>query len=148
MDAHMLYDAIFMMIFKLGYQMDSTALGKFLSGHGITRNQLRTLMLLQEYADGLSCKDIGEHLGLQKTNVAFFVKKLEKDKLVTRTTNQEDKRFAVISLSDTGKQILKKIVNARYFIEEQAFANFSETDLLQFAAYLKKLSDNLNDLTV
>ena len=148
MDAHMLYDAIFMAIFKLGYQMDSTALGKFLSAHGITRNQLRTLMLLHEYPDGVSCKDIGDKLGLQKTNVAFFIKKLETDKLVTRKTNQQDKRFAIISLSDTGKQVLKKIGKARYFIEEQAFENFSETDLLQFAAYLQKLSDNLNDLTV
>ncbi|MDX9703026.1 MAG: MarR family transcriptional regulator [Candidatus Auribacterota bacterium] len=147
MDIRILYDAILTAIFKLGYQIDNTALGKFLAGHGITRNQLRMLMLLQEYPDGLSCKEIGDNLALKKTNVAFFIKKLELDKLVTRNANRPDKRFAVISLSDHGKQTLDKIANARYFIEKQAFADFSETELLQFTAYLKKLSANLENLS-
>lgn len=147
MDTHMLYDTIMMAVFKLGYQIDNTALGKFLASHGITRNQLRTLMLLQENPGGLSCKDIGHQLALQKTNVAFFIKKLEQENLITRHRNIRDKRFSVVKLSDKGNDVLSKIVSARYFIAEQAFADFSETELFQFATFLKKLSDNLDELT-
>lgn len=60
-------------------------------------------------APGISAKDLGNILRLDKSNTSRQVARLEASGLVTRTVADEDARTSELYLTDTGKKLRKKI---------------------------------------
>ena len=140
-----LREAIVTTIEKVGYQLKDSSLEKFIQKNDITKNELRILRVVKKFNNTLSCKEIAVKLGLKKNNLSFFIKKLEQKKYVERQVDDQDNRVVLLNLTKSGKNFLKKFNKIENDVLEQFFTGFSESELYQFTAYLKRFSDSFNN---
>ncbi|MBE0536239.1 MAG: MarR family transcriptional regulator [Phycisphaerae bacterium] len=86
--------------------------GDFLRPYGLTDVQINVLMLLSHQADngeGLTQSRLSEMMLVNRANVTGLINRLERDGLVTRTTDPADRRSNVIRLTRRGQKLLEKV---------------------------------------
>lgn len=110
----------------------------------IHRGQGRVLALLEAEGD-LSIGQIVELLDIRPSSAGELVGKLEQNGYVARTASDEDKRKAIISITDGGKEILEATGanNAAYF--EDMFSGLTLEEQAQLSALLDKLVTSLKE---
>ncbi len=140
MNNHDLYDDITMSLIKLSGQVCSTLSKQFIQSDRLTVHQMRVLDLLKNVPDGLTMKEICQHLAIHKANLTFIIKKMEEKQLLERQRSDMDSRYSVVKLNTRGKKLLKKVSALSQSIKSEWFKEFSEHELYQFLAYLKRLS--------
>ncbi len=79
---------------------------------GLSLTQLKMLNLLGE-ADGISGKQVAETLGLSTPAVSRALDGLAQRGLVERTECAHDRRSRLLSLTDTGRDVLNTVEEAR-----------------------------------
>ncbi|TGK07831.1 MarR family transcriptional regulator [Leptospira semungkisensis] len=80
---------------------------KFLSQHGLTSGQFGCLETL--YHLGPMCqKEIGQKIFSCEGNITQIVDNLEKRSLVIRVRSEEDRRYFIINLTPSGKELIGK----------------------------------------
>ena len=129
---------------KAGYQLKDSCLEKFLKKNEITKNEIRILNTVKKFSNTLTCKQVAGKLGLKNNNLSFFIKKLESRNYVARQVNPEDNRSVFLIITQDGKKFLKKFGKLENDVYSQIFEGFSEPELYQFTAYLKRFSGGLN----
>ncbi|AGL20598.1 MarR family winged helix-turn-helix transcriptional regulator [Actinoplanes sp. N902-109] len=77
----------------------------------LTMQQLKILMLLHRTGD-TSGRELAGMLGVSLATLSGMVDRLVAQDMVTRTEDPHDRRVRRISLSDTGHEMIDKIVNA------------------------------------
>ncbi|MES2874523.1 MAG: MarR family transcriptional regulator [Daejeonella sp.] len=97
----------------------------FLANLGITYPQYLVMLVLWE-KESVNVKELGDCLLLDSGTLTPLLKRLEKNKLITRTRSDKDERIVIISLTQQGKKM-----------EEQA-ANIP----LQFSKHIKSCNVN------
>ena len=70
----------------------------------LTVPQFRALGYIDRHR-GASLKDVAEHLGIPMSGASRLVDKLVNRKLVTRTTDTEDRRRVILNLLPAGKRL-------------------------------------------
>jgi MarR family 2-MHQ and catechol resistance regulon transcriptional repressor len=75
--------------------------------HGRTRI-LRLLYLSEE--ERLPQHEIGRQLGVTSANITYLIDGLEKEGLVRRVVNQQDRRVTFVELTEKGDTLSKKLV--------------------------------------
>lgn len=108
----------------------------------IHRGQGRVLALLNSKGD-LSIAQLVEELDIRPSSAGELVSKLEQNGFVTRGASEDDKRLAIISITDKGKEILDQTGanNAEYF--EDMFSGLTEKEQEELSALLDKLVTSL-----
>lgn len=66
------------------------------------------------------------------------IDRLEADGLVTRSTNPEDSRSFLISLTDQGRSLIDEVVEAHVATQTSLLAGLTETEIAQFSSLLSK----------
>ncbi len=74
---------------------------------GLTYTGYITMLVLWE-KDGLSIKDLSEHLYLDSGTLTPLLKSLEKKGLITRIRSNKDERVVVVHLTKAGKELKKR----------------------------------------
>lgn len=89
---------------------------------------------------------LAEEVGIDRTNVADVLERLERRGLLTRVANPRDKRMRVAHLTDKGRAFVRKNRNAMQRAQEKMLAPLSEADRHRFRDLLRLLVEANNKL--
>jgi DNA-binding MarR family transcriptional regulator len=112
---------------------------------GITEVQLMVLYTLWK-KEHIRLNDLSEKLNLSNSNVSGTVERLVNAGLVVREISKHDRRAVILSLTDKGKETIKKAFNHESVLIqrlkriEQAF---NEEEILQYLSIQQKMKDIL-----
>ncbi len=67
------------------------------------------ILLLLEMTGPLAQKEIASHLFLDKTNLSMLIRDMERDKLVTIETSEQDRRVRVVCIAPAGRKLLPEL---------------------------------------
>jgi len=96
---------------------------RFFSRFGLTDVQFNILMILKEQSgQGLSQRELSEHLIVTKSNVVGLIDRLERSGYVRRESHPSDRRFNRIVLTPRGER-LESRVEESYFREVDKMMN-------------------------
>ncbi len=87
--------------------------------------------------------ELADQLGRDHSTVSRQVDKLEADSLVLSAAPAADRRVREIRLSDRGKAMAEKLVDARRILMSEALAGWAEEDLLELHDSLQRLARSL-----
>jgi DNA-binding MarR family transcriptional regulator len=95
-------------------------------------------------ADGsLRVTDLAEQLGVDAPTVTRKVQQLEREGMVVRQTDPDDRRATRIRLAPAGRRTLLRVLRARRAWLERLFEGWDESDLTAFASLLGRFSCEL-----
>ncbi|MGM7683428.1 MarR family winged helix-turn-helix transcriptional regulator [Cytobacillus sp. Hm23] len=90
---------------KIAQSME-TSLTIFLDQHSLNARQYGILITLSE-GNGMSQKELGEKLLIDRTTIVSLVDSLEKLQFVARKKDEKDRRFNKLVLTENGQHMLK-----------------------------------------
>lgn len=91
----------------------------FFRSFGLTDVQFNLMMLLTHQAKargGLTQVQLSQMMLVNRANITSLIDRMEKSKLVARTSIQSDRRYNVIKLTGRGRRLLSRVEKA--YIEE------------------------------
>ncbi len=99
------------------------------------------------YHKNCSQKDLSELLFVSESNVAQIIKRLEKNNLILRTSDEKNKSKKIINLTEDGKVLVLGLLKGMYEWEGEFFKDYSPEDVQKFKKmlyeYLQKTIDNI-----
>lgn len=96
---------------------------------------------------GLDQKALGHELGLDRTNTADVLKRLEERGLVTRVQSATDRRVKNASNTPAGEKITRDMYPAMLNAQERFLAPLNAADRKIFMELLRNLVDSSNELS-
>ncbi len=119
-----------------------------LKPHRLNHSEFLTLMILYSRPDGSSTPgELCEYTTQGATNMTRIANTLVKRDLITRSTSQADRRRVLIRITSAGRRFVKKMLPPMFPQIDAMFAGFSATDKRQLDRLLRKLADNLDQLS-
>lgn len=76
--------------------------------YGLSPQQFHVLMVLEKHGSQ-SAGELSDRVGIHRGNITAVCKKLEQKDLIVRSRSPEDERVVVISMGDTGEQLLQEM---------------------------------------
>lgn len=110
----------------------------------ITQVQFGVLNIL----DGTVSLDqgsVGAQMGIDRTNVADVVSRLEKRGLVKRVVNTADRRSKLVSITPAGRKMAKQLATAMISAQETLIGPLSDREKATLMKLLQKLLAAHND---
>lgn len=93
--------------------------------------------------DGAMQKEIAQGCHIEPASLSTILNGMEKNGLITRNMNKQNRRNIHIFMTEKGKTIYKQIQQEFISIEKKAFHDFSEEQTEQFKQYMIKIYKNL-----
>ncbi|MBS4028841.1 MAG: MarR family transcriptional regulator [Ignavibacteriales bacterium] len=135
---------------SLGFLMNRTARGmkraldaKLLE-HELTATQYIVLIRMYE-EDGISLTELVERLYLDNPTLTGIIDRMERDGLLQRQRDDDDRRVVNVYLTAKGKLLRSEIEHLAQETDEDIWKNFSEPEKKEMLNYIERLWNNLND---
>ncbi len=136
--------------FNLGYIVNRTALRMFLSlqrsirdkGYEVTVHQWGILQMLYEN-DGLSQVELADLTKKDKPNITRILDIMEKNRLITRRPDKNDRRKFLIYLTADGKRLKNRLSTIASDIQKKAFKGVKKAELEQLRSLMNRIYKNL-----
>jgi len=109
--------------------------------YNIGHAQVRTLFHIASN-EGLTNKQIGELLNLDKSSITSQLQILERNGYIIRTTSKTDARVQVIDITDKTREIMKPIRKVLSSWTETLLDGFNENERADIFNYLERMSNN------
>ncbi|MCP4987335.1 MAG: MarR family transcriptional regulator [Colwellia sp.] len=110
---------------------------------GLTYPQYLAMLVLWQYNDGISVKDLGTKLDLDSGTLSPLLKRMERQELLTRIRQTKDERVVIIKLTRKGNGLKK---DAKHIPAEMFSVTGLSVDKLQsLAGELDQLIENISD---
>ena len=109
---------------------------------GLHPSQYHLLTLLNA-SQGLSQHEIAKQLLMKPSTLTIMLRRLERDGLVEKKRDPNDKRIFRIYLSPNGEEALMKGNNKFAQLEEELYRNFSPSDRETLERLATLMRDNL-----
>jgi DNA-binding MarR family transcriptional regulator len=103
---------------------------------------LMTILLEQPGLDQIS---LGSELGIDRTNVADVLMRLEDRGLVRRQVSRADRRMKLASLTDEGETLTRQMETHMKRAQDRLMAPLGEVDRAAFLELLGRLVDTNNE---
>lgn len=130
---------------KRAHQATRQYLEDGLAPYGLTAAQLDVLMALDE-PHHLEQRELQKALGISSATLARILTTMEQQELIVRDTSSEDARVKVVSMSNSGIQLLRSIEeNKEEAFTEQFFDGFTHTEVAQLTRLLNRIAENMGD---
>lgn len=107
---------------------------------GLTSSQFAVLEALYNKGDLKICEII-EKILTTSGNITVVIKNLEKDELVSKYSDPEDKRSMIISITDKGRKIMDDIFPKHVENINDIFSILTIEEKLELKKILKKFKD-------
>jgi MarR family 2-MHQ and catechol resistance regulon transcriptional repressor len=127
----------FIKLMRAAGSLDS-ALGRYLHAHSLTSGQFGVLETLY-YLGPMHQKELGKKLFFTDGCVTHVIDNLEKQELVTRVRNPEDRRFITVHLTPRGKTLIKKRFPEYLENLSRLLGDLADDELDQLGELAKKL---------
>ena len=111
---------------------------------GLAPAQFMTLLELWE-DDGLTQKDLVQRLDVEQATMANTLKRMERDGLITRTENPEDRRAQLVRLTPKAKALQEDATSAATGVNEKALSALSPEDRQAFVSLMSRVIGALQD---
>jgi DNA-binding MarR family transcriptional regulator len=132
-------DGIAYLLVQLGFHV-ARRFGERLAPLGLEPRQFGMLTRLAAN-EGRSQQAIGELIGLNPTRMVFLVDELEKQGLVERRRNPDDRRSYALYLTDQGRAKLSEAVRVSTGHDREIGASLTGAQRKELAALLRQVAD-------
>lgn len=105
----------------------------------ITSGQFPYLIYLSE-KEGISQEDMASHYHIDKGTVARALKKLEKNGLILRKIDPEDRRKYVLYLTEKGREVVPKVLEIDAEWEKTMYYDFNDSEKELLFGKMKQLA--------
>lgn len=112
-------------------------------GSGVTFEQWTVLMRLWK-RDGLSQQELANCCDRDKTTMTRLLDNLEKQHIIKRVEDTNDRRNKLIYLTESGKELRKKLWPLALKTQEEAQEGISDQELNTLKLVLEKIRKNLS----
>jgi DNA-binding MarR family transcriptional regulator len=118
---------------------------RILDAAGVRLDRAGAALLHKLYAhgDSLRVTALAELLGVDTPTVTRKIQQLERDQLVSRQPDPDDRRATRIRLTAAGRRTLQRMLKARRAWLDELFGDWDEADLVEFASLLGRFSTEL-----
>ncbi len=114
------------------------------AGDNITPVQYGLLSALLELGERDQAT-LAEEVGIDRTNVADVLDRLERRDLLTRTASERDKRMRLARLTDKGRAFVRKNRAAMQRAQERLLTPLADADRARFLELLRRMVEGNND---
>ena len=128
-------------------QLHSRALAQCISDKGIdafSGEQGKILFVLWR-KDKITQKELATETGLAKNTITVMLEKMEKNNLIKRITDENDKRKSLVILTDYAKPLKKSFDEISDEMLQKFYKNFSGEEIDKFEEYLHRIIRNLEE---
>lgn len=112
------------------------------SQHGIHHGQGHVLGMLMKHND-VAQKELAQWLNIRPASLTDLLEKLERDQLIVRSRDQNDRRVVRVSITEKGQQIVRQNIQVRREIEATMFGSLSGSEIQTMTTILQKMSQSL-----
>ena len=95
--------------------------------------------------DGVPIKIISEKSGLAITSLTTMLERMEKNGLISRKTDEADKRKTLLFLTDKTKELKEAYDSVSNEMGNIYYRDFTDKESLQFEEYLNRIRVNLEE---
>ena len=92
--------------------------------------------------DGVPIKIISEKSGLAITSLTTMLERMEKNGLISRKTDEADKRKTLLFLTDKAKELKEAYDSVSNEMGNIYYRDFTDKEILQFEEYLNRIRVN------
>lgn len=117
------------------------------AGVRVDRSGATLLYKLRSHGDSQRVTELAELLAVDAPTVTRKIQQLEREGLVDRHADPDDRRATQIHLTSAGKRTLDKVTKARLSWLEGVFKDWNEEDLETFASLLGRFAEDLEQDT-
>lgn len=115
---------------------------EILNSYTITPPQFVALQWLFEHGD-MTIGDLSNKMFLAFSTTTDLVDRMEKNDLVVRIREEQDRRVVRIKLLKEGERIIEEVIKKRQGYLEAVLDDFSEEEVEQFSSLLEKMHINM-----
>ncbi|WP_203333155.1 MarR family winged helix-turn-helix transcriptional regulator [Planococcus beigongshangi] len=115
---------------------------EILNSYTITPPQFIALQWLFEHGD-MTIGDLSNKMYLAFSTTTDLVDRMEKNELVVRIREEQDRRVVRIKLLKEGERIIEEVIQKRRDYLQNVLTEFSEDEVEQFSFLLEKLHTNM-----
>ena len=112
--------------------------------NGISVSQCHTLLEIEKNSE-ISVSELATKLSLDKSTVSRTVEGLVNISLVDRIIPKENRRKALINLTDNGKQVCSTINYSNDSYIEAVLKDFTKAEREEFLRLFEKLAKNMSE---
>lgn len=115
---------------------------------GVTTQQWSVLGALSrpQASTGMSIGELSRYLLVSRQNLTGILTRLERDGLIERVTDEEDRRSRKVKLSPKGEELWVALTNPIHDFYDQALKGFSFDDRLAFIHFISLLQRNMSKI--
>jgi MarR family transcriptional regulator, organic hydroperoxide resistance regulator len=117
---------------------------EILSNYTITPPQFIALQWLFEEGD-MTIGELSNKMYLAFSTTTDLVDRMEKNELVVRVKNPNDRRVVQIHLLDEGKRIIDEVIKKRQIYLQDVLVNFSHEEIVTLKENLAKLHQEMRE---
>jgi len=111
----------------------------FFKGHGLSQATYNVLRILRgAQPEGLCCGEIGERMVQRVPDVTRLVDRLEKQGLVARARDGEDRRMVIVKIVPAGLDLLAGLDAPVEALHRKQLGHLKKSELDQLRRLLKK----------
>ena len=128
-------------------QLHSRALAQCISDKGIdafSGEQGKILFVLWR-KDKINQKELATETGLAKNTITVMLEKMEKNNLIRKITDENDKRKSLVILTDYAKSLKKPFDEISDEMLKKVYKGFSEEEIDKCEEYLHRIIRNLEE---
>jgi len=128
-------------------QLHSRALAQCISEKGIeafSGEQGKILFVLWQ-KDKITQKELATETGLAKNTITVMLEKMEKNNLINRITDENDKRKSLVILTDYAKSLKRPFDEISEEMLKRVYKGFSEEEIDKYEEYLHRIIKNLEE---
>ncbi|HSJ38587.1 MAG TPA: MarR family transcriptional regulator [Planococcus sp. (in: firmicutes)] len=115
---------------------------EILNSYTITPPQFIALQWLFEHGD-MTIGDLSNKMYLAFSTTTDLVDRMEKNELVVRIREEQDRRVVRIKLLKEGERIIEEVIKKRQDYLQNVLTEFTEEEVEQFSFLLEKLHTNM-----
>lgn len=104
-------------------------------------SQKRILIILRE-VESITQRELTERLGIKPGSASEVLTKLENAGLITRTASEEDRRTAIVRLTEKGGLLALEAANQRNKRHAEMFSCLSENEKNELLSLLEKINED------
>lgn len=115
---------------------------RILSNYTITPPQFIALQWLFEHGD-MTIGDLSNKMFLAFSTTTDLVDRMEKNNLVKRVRDEQDRRVVRIHLLSEGERVIEEVIDKRRVYLDMVLADFDEEQVKDFSELLSKLHQEM-----
>ena len=110
----------------------------------LSKGQPKILEYLYEN-DGAVQKDIAKSCFTEQATVTSILARMEKNEIIIRKIDPNNRRFQFVYLTDKGKVEAKFVIDSFAKLENNALKDFTDEEKMQFVNFLNRVNKNLKE---